>query len=140
MSFYPTAVDAKTAEPVLSYAVEAPKVIALLNSGCPQDYKCKDLAPGDPIPVPHICGIVLAGRDAPRGMKAIYDRVMAEQKKLAEVKITKDMTQTAYLAELDKVAEAASSALWLAGLKEANAVTTWTDLRDKLAPVEAVEK
>jgi hypothetical protein len=140
MAFYPKAQEIVAAEPALDYATEAPEIIALLETGCPSNYKVDGTRTGDPLPKEHICALRLAGRDAPQAMSAIYDQVLAERDKLAAaaLKVTDKTTQTEYVAELDKVAVAASSATWLASMKTAYKVSTWSDLRAKIAVAEVV--
>ena len=142
MAFYPKPIESKPAE-VLDYKVEAPKIIALLESGCPEGYVVNDIAVGEDLTKPHVTALVLAGRDCAEQMSGIYDQVLLERARMAAVKVTKTTTQVAYTAELDAVSEVAEGAKWIAGLKAVHDVTTWTALRDKIAvedakPVEEV--
>ena len=142
MAFYPKPIEPKPTE-ALDYKVEAPKIIALMESGCPENYVVNDIRTGESLTKPHITALVLAGRDCAEQMSGIYDQVLLERERMAAVKVTKTTTQVAYTAELDAVSEVADGAKWIAGLKAVHAVTTWTDLRAKIAvedekPVEEV--
>jgi len=80
-----------------------------------------------------VCSKVLKGLNAWGAISALYDEIEAETKAMAAVPVAG--TQTAYVAELDKVKAHLDSAKYLAGKKAEAGVTTWTDLVAKTAVV-----
>jgi len=145
MAFYPAVPAPAKSEVALDYATEAPGIIALMESGCPSNYKCEGIATGDPLPKAHICGIRLAGRDAGEGMSQVYDRVVAERQACeAAVALVTDKTlQGEYTAELTKACPVVDTTKWLTGMKAVYKVSTWPDLRAKIVeskPVAVAEE
>jgi hypothetical protein len=140
MAFYPAVQAPAKSEVALDYAVEAPGIIALMESGCPSGYKVAGIATGEPLPKAHICGIRLAGRDCPDGMSAVYDRVVAERQacEAAVACVTDKTLQGEYTAELTKACPVVDTTKWLTGMKAVYKVSTWPDLRTKIVESKPV--
>ena len=116
--------------------VVATAVIDLVERGASNYSGFKDGARLSKI---HVCSIICANQDYnPVDVSELYDEIEAEKKAMASVRIADCSTQTAYVAELDKVSENLDSAKWLAGVKLDAGVTTWTALKE-LYPTAVAE-
>jgi len=116
--------------------VVATAVIDLVERGASNYSGFKD---GARLPKIHVCSIICANFNYdPQDVGDVYDEIKAEKQAMASVKIADCSTQTAYVAELDKVSENLDSAKWLAGVKLDAGVTTWTALKE-IYPTEVVE-
>lgn len=117
--------------------VIAPLIIDLVERGALNYKGFKD---GARLPKIDVCSIICSVQNVDPGKVAsLYDEIEAETKAMASVSIAKVSTQTAYVAELDKVKKSLDSAKYLAGVKLANEVSTWTALKE-IYPTEVAEK
>lgn len=121
----------------LDKVAAAPGMIALIERGA-LDYK--GFEDGARLSKIHVCSIFCANFNYdPAEVSALYDEIEAETKAMASVSIAKASTQTAYVAELDKVKTHLDSAKYLAGVKLSADVSTWTALKE-IYPAEIVVK
>ena len=118
--------------------VVAPLIIDLVERGALNYSGFKD---GDRLPKIHVCAIVCSVQNVdPKEVSNLYDEIEAEKKSMASVKIADCSTQTAYVAELDKVKTHLDSAKYLAGVKLNSDCTTWTALKAIFPAVEEMTK
>jgi len=116
---YPRAIDGKSVAPIDAKVV-APLIIAAREAGKTQK-ECTG-----------ILGEVES--DDVHGFNALYKEIESERLAMAAVPI--GGTQTAYLAELDKIKKHLDPNKYLAGKKAEAGVTTWTDLKAAVTPAE----
>jgi len=124
--FYPTAPVEKVAEEEIDEAVEAAGIIAKMEAG--EDNKCI------------LISKQLAGRNCVHKMTAVYSKVLEEKQALRSVQVTECKTQTELETKLAEKAVYADPTKWLAGVKLANEVTTWTALKELYPTPVIVEK
>ena len=121
---------------VIDKKVDAPAMVALIEGGAPAGYS--GFKEGDRLSKVDVCSIIQSGRNCSREMADLYDEIEDEKKAMAGVRISNIATQTAYVAELDKVKNHLDSAKWLAGVKAEANVSTWTALKE-IYPTVVVE-
>jgi len=113
--FYPVAPVASKETEVLDEAVEAAGILAQMEAGEDNDIV--------------LISKQLAGRNCFGEMKAIYNKVIKEQKDLKAISIAECKTQTEYVAKLAEKAVHADPVKWLAGVKASELASTWTALK-----------
>lgn len=123
-------VDPATIEDPLDDIVDGRKIIDLAENGAPAGYKIDGLdMTGKRITLPHILSLAMNGRNAPGGIRRIWDKIMDERNRLLQLDPRWYKTAAAFDAAISAIAVIIPKTVWFDRLRMKYGVTTWTELK-----------